>query len=127
MADARMQPLGGLLGPVLVDEAQPSEASKITRMITASLRSPAKNDAPAVTASRISNGDRSCRPSTGKRPRMVRAHRVRPEHPQAPGRLRRRQARPATVQPASTSGTAIEPAATTSSGAAGTGLAVAIR
>ena len=83
MADARMQRLRGLLGAVLVDEAEPTEASKITPMITASLRSPMKNDAQAVTASRISN--RARLPSQHrKRPRAVRAHRVRPEHSQAP-------------------------------------------
>jgi len=92
-------------------------------MITASLRSPTKNDAQAVTASRISNGDRSCRPSTGKA-------RARCERTAFGPSARSRRAASAAVRPArslpslaSTAGTASVPAATTPSGAADTGLA----
>ena len=89
-------------------------------MITASPRSPTKNDAQAVTASRISNGDRSCRPSTGNARAPCERTAFGPS-------ARRRRAASAAVRPApvrcssraSTPGTASEPAATTPSGAAG--------
>jgi hypothetical protein len=122
LSDAKRQLL-----PDQMTKPSPTEASKITPMITASLRSPTKNDAQAVTASRISNGERSCRPSTGN----ARAQCERTAF--GPSTRRRRDAS-AVVRPArplsslaSTSGTAIEPAATTPSGAADTGLAVPVR
>lgn len=43
MADARMQRLGGLLGPVLVDEASPTEASRISRRAASAAVRPARS------------------------------------------------------------------------------------
>ena len=123
MTDVRVQRLGGLLGRYSLTKPGPTEASRITPMITASPRSPAKNDAQAVTASRISSGDRSCRPGTGKA-------RARCERTAFGPSARSRRAASAGVSPArslpslaSTPGTASGPAAITPSGAADTGLA----
>jgi hypothetical protein len=99
MADARMQRLRGLLGPVLVDEPEPHRGQQ---------DHPYDHRVAALTdEERRAGRDRQQHQQRGaelpsqhrKRPSAVRAHRVRPEHPQTPGRLRRRQARPVAAQP----------------------------
>ena len=60
-------------------------------MITASLASPTKAEAIAVTASSTSSGERNWRPSTGQRARPVRPHGVRANSLQPAGGLIRWQ------------------------------------
>src|SRR5579872_7117663 len=113
MMDARMQCLGGLLGPVLVDEAQPHRGQQ---------------DYPddhrvAALADEERRAGRNREQDQQRGPELPSQHRKRP-------RARSRRAASASVRPArslpslaSTSGTASGPAATTPSGAADTGLA----
>ena len=68
-------------------------------MITASLRSPTKNDATAVTASRISSGERNCRPSTGSARARCERTAFGPERPQPPRGLCLREALLGAAQP----------------------------
>jgi len=123
MTDVRVQRLGGLLGPVLVDEAQPHRGQQ---------DHPDDHRVAALTDEERRAGgdreqdqqrDRSCRPSTGKA-------RARCERTAFGPSVRSRRAASAVVRPAwslpslaSTPGTASGPAAITPSGAADTGLA----
>ena len=86
-------------------------------MISASLRSPTKNDATAVIASKTSSGERNWRPSTG-------SARARCERTAFGPTVRNRRAasaaaRPSSVLPsrASTSAASSDPAAAISNGA----------
>src|SRR5215470_14930579 len=78
---------------------RPTEATRITPMITASLPWPRNADAKAVTASRISSGDPQLAHKHRPRPGPVRTHRVRAHHLQPPRRLTPRQAPRAASQP----------------------------
>jgi hypothetical protein len=98
MADARVQRLGGLLGLVLVDEAEPhrgqrdhSDDHRVAALTDEERRAGRDRQQDQQRRAKLPSQHR-------KRPNAVRAHRVRPEHPQAPRRLRC-QARPVAAQP----------------------------
>ena len=104
MLDLRVQGLSGLLGPVLVDEAQAhrGQQDQPDDHRVAALA----NEVGREGRDRQQDQQRRAElpPQDRQRPRTMGADRVRPERPQPPGRLRRREARPVAAQPGQDAG-----------------------